>query len=1094
MIIKKKAAKNDANATETVIKPPGPPSNDGNDGPNAEVCGALTDWKKKHPSVKMGGATFCDNYLPMSGFDWWKAGVVRTGQVLCCADSAWKNLGGAFSVKKFLLLGVLVARSLDVITSAGGSGKTSRVRQTRNSLFSIAAGDTLDQDGMYEWKMPERGEIVSMKRLCDSAKLEASDRSCPPCATPEHDCNMVLITQGYKNDKDAVSSVVGGIIAHRREIAGDETQKTHDAALDRWKPVAVSGSGGSPSAAGAHCPNVGRDARDKPYASFPLAQSIESKCNITMMNMVERNAAVAIYVGIEKFFGETEAKRILNELGHDVGGNEQISLDDAALFLGYYQAGSAAYEQRWFNGDHDKEGAPIDFVDKPEIVSPDTDCSYITGVSQKDIDQLKTSGQYSLFLQVAHFTFRFLPLFSDREQRMLRQRKRFRRLVCPENSREIVSINVHTNFPLQRLLDPSNDFPINRRAIISFYIHSGQWKIFSKRSYLETLGRKLVGEDAKTSNQDAIYLAEGDGYSDDAEDDLALSSAAGSSVSLNGIDQVRIGNAGERDKFTPLTEREVVKSCVFLSAAVSFRFLGNGLERKTHGGKLSVRPLPTSCMLPSPHQIHATPCPNRTIDPVPLTIISLAITDGLLTKRSDSGDFRDRRKRIDDFPMGQSKRQTIGRYLFMAALLRVTGRINGLAVYRRAAGKKEWMVTPESLEPYLDWLVHVCSGEKNQSTLHLRSTQHSGQIFTSVGTSGGLVSFLRKLAQEIYPCVDKMLSLGGDRRKAMILFALCLVDCAQGADTDKEKTGGLWIANESIADIEEVFLDPFGTPTVQSVVPGFGCREGLKCIVDPEAGTRIGKNKSASLGEESDVTINLSYSGTTRGFEMERLLSNLGTDKFARIVPVILKEMGHLSDEELVVLHMFRRPDGRICATFNGREIGMKDGEHVSCKTYIERCILLSGRSISQQPKLYSKYCHPVPTFDGEVPWSENKEWLEKEMKNSSETFIRLREGGKLSLSLKLVFLGETDDSGRRFPPTDEQVATRLKQMRELATQCATTRSHPSKKPKGDQKEKRVADPDKRTCRYENDNDYPSRSKRVKLPTRRTRPGNIVEV
>ena len=1020
----------------------GPPAKKSNSNKTSDELRVEEDapaWKKQHPTVKLDAKDFNDRYGKLSSFDYWKLGLNRSGQIFSLKGDTWRNLSSATATKLLLQQDHLVARSYDVRWTDKTSKKPHMMTKTVNSLFMAGSTDDVDDDGTYHPHIPERLGIYSVTTVSQSGTVTNGSRSHKVCGTTEVEADLLILSKGYKNEKKIVDSIIEGLINHFADTDSNcNFEKSNDGITinksDRWKPLHVAGSGGSTVPSGTFCPETGKDTRDKPFAEFGIGQLLDSPWNKKLVSMVQRNAPVAIYVNLYQFYGWEMAKQLLTRLGHP-----DFDVKDACLFLGYYEARECHYKQDWFTKDYNDDGSPVDFISQPLVPGPENDCSHLTGMYEDD-DKDTSGGIYCTYRQSPWFDIVFYPLFNDKEWEYLLS-ARLKRLVVPVDTEELVAVGFSSNFPAQRMLDPKHEFHLNRRTLLSVYIASHQWRIFGNVAYLKELGKLRQGGEKGIPNRELLLekFADSSVPEDEITEETLSPQLVGGEVKLGGAKEVKWNAPGQRDNLQKLKPRDAVAACVFLSAAVALRFLGKSLTSGKKGEKV-VTALPGDSFLPTPNQVHSTPCPNRSMDPLPLTAYSTAVKEKLVAEPVSSSDKSDRRAVLGQ---GQASVKELKKNLFRAVILRVTGRLNALSIYRHVTGRPEWTPDPDNYDDFVEFLKLACEKEKGGTTTHFRVKQHEGQIPHCLRNCHGLADFVQLLADKLDGTVSDMLN-ARCRQSALLIWTLTLMECCQAGDQAKLRTQCLFLGGQSMADVEEVFLDPFGMVTSESIPPGFGGNEGMKYMdigdEDPSHNNSdVGKSKGRKKKSKGKATPSGPkktplYTGSRFRIDvMEQLrsdLENMGQEKFSKIGKQLLHKFQQMDEATLSVLFMFKREDGTIASCVNGREINLVDMEHFLCKIHIARAIVLSSRTISLQPDMHTKHCHPVKTYLGALPWEHIKVRLKRLANLSMENFVALRRNELLHYPQSLLYLCEKDDSGKRYPPSDEEIAERLSEMK----------------------------------------------------------------
>jgi hypothetical protein len=150
-----------------------------------------------------------------------------------------------------------------------------------------------------------------------------------------------------------------------------------------------------------------------------------------------------------------------------------------------------------------------------------------------------------------------------------------------------------------------------------------------------------------------------------------------------------------------------------------------------------------------------------------------------------------------------------------------------------------------------------------------------------------------------------------------------------------------WLAHTIISDLEEIFVDPYGIATDDSVVCGHGAKQGWFVF--------FGERWKQILSPSD----NRNLSQVTTWF-CEALLAE---DELSKLLRTALC----LSIDQT---------SGRLVVSLNNRPVSSTDAEHFLCKLYVGALKTISSRSITKTPRSWSPGLHPIYSdSDSDLPW-----------------------------------------------------------------------------------------------------------------------------
>ena len=966
-------------------------------------------------------------YRRMTETQFWNLGYENVGQSFSLEGPDWFNLSGAHAIKMLLAQGCVGARNCLEYTKDGASRR--RVEQVvmRNILYTPNLNSAeAEARGEFDGRFPSPGEIFRLSRISSDAGNPHTKRAHRLIGTDDRCANVLILTHAYKNGDEAVMRAVYAIVAQKAVENGTASAAEREYAKKRHNDLFIYGSGGSPTPKGTHCPILDKDTRDMSYASFPTGQDPDSDINRKLINLVHMNAVVAVFVNLQKFFGKTEATRILKKLNCTTQ-----FLSDAAMFVNYYSMDNLTYGQDWFTGDRRPDGQPIDYLDRKMILVPDCRDKKALQASE-EMDRLVRSGYgyFTMFHQVPNCRFNLKTAFNDDEAKILQTRD-LKLLRIPTEKENSISVAFSSNFSANKLLDPANTIRINRRILLSIWIQGGQWKEYANCQADDDNGNDQYDNNADCGEQVTTW-----------------------------------DFSAKREELVKLTPREVNNACLFMCAAVAMRLLKKSLVKEDRGWVATA--LPPEMEMPNPLSLNATPCPIRTMDAIPLSCVSAGTEEGLVEERSGPNDQRDRRAVLNQTP--GAKVDTLAKHIFMSTAWRVTGRVNSVAVYRSWSGKQGWMPGPDGVEDFLQFVDSVCDYSCDESMRHFRSAQHEESIMSPLAFRKGIRHFLTEFAGQVKDLAETMIT-SGSRREALVNLAGAFHRCTIGDDTEKNTVNCIWIAGEVLADVEEVFNDPFGEVTSDSIPRGTGSKAGMKYIQTQKEGN--GKPKAVEEADEEETNeptgqkrkrtkknktkkrqhVPLKTKSTdARVQACDRMLTKMENDEFDAIATEMLEDLHSRSKEELAVMFLFRRDDGKVCVSLTGRPVNKKDMEMETCKVSVSRALVLPVRSVTVQPTCYSRHCHPVPTYNFELPWDNIISDILQLANGSIAAFIVAR-----TLAMypaMLLYVGEKGDRGQRKLRSEEDKKKREEFDRKKELAQKERRKKAARGKKGSQKDK----------------------------------------
>jgi len=621
--------------------------------------------------------------------------------------------------------------------------------------------------------------------------------------------------------------------------------------------IEIFGSGGAPQITGDFAPNLDKVHKDDPYCILPESQDLNNETNRLLIQKVRQQAVVAVFVNTANF---------------SVKGHQSINEDDA-VFIGYYK----------FDG-----------------------CLFM----RDEIEPLrKEFGNESMGVQtwirhrlVPYLRFFLSPLFTQPQwESILGNEGRsvpYRRLLAFKDDDTKLKANIDLGVGSSTAKTLQEGEMVDIYALQCKFIESGQYEKYLVSDEL------LADEEVALDNNDV----------DDTE-----------CTSLNSSQVLK----------TTANIQDLVTAAAYNNAAGAKRYLGQSVINM--GGREVACPL-VNLALGKNLRLYPNPMTNRTLDPNSLWLFCHAVRIGLFHNHELN-------KRVVYDPEKMSP--MMDTLFFGAILLRCTGRLKPYELYflrkitvtlpakKRAARKhhsghsrdmedpttmpihRHMLPTMNDLDNFLSFMSSTVAGNKTDSIGQWISDQHKGEIPKCLHNFDVFSAYIRKV-KDILP--EFLRTVLGERNKPRadvvhelsILLSMCVSSAAVASSFT-------FLSQQILADIEELFSDPFGPVITKTLVAGFGAKEGLKTI----------------LNEKDKAT-----------------MANI----FDEYVAMVKK----LPDEMLGILGLKQISKGMVINKRNSRPISATDGEHALCKLYLLICHTMGGRCFSKKPNASKPHCWPL--------------------------------------------------------------------------------------------------------------------------------------
>ena len=512
----------------------------------------------------------------------------------------------------------------------------------------------------------------------------------------------------------------------------------------------------------------------------------------------------------------------------------------------------------------------------------------------KDPQQKQKFARYKLgpYLRIA-----LKPLFSNtdlesmwgqEESEPTQSRKRKRNILIPFGCREYIEANI----ALGGVNDAASLMPgkmILRSTMIKQFVQSNKIK-------------RYISDGEKTSSNTEQDTSDSDGDADDED---------------RSVDSMQThGTEDETETGISASVYGLVNAIAMCSVAGAYRYNKECLQ--VVNGKSCAMPLLKECDLPDVFRIHPMPMPNRALD-----VTSIGLRDDLFI----DGTFdRCRTGKGDRIKYKQGYRDDLINTMFKSIMLQFTGRLNSFLQYSCFTTQGQSIIpTIRDIKPFLAFVQTTLTSKGiSKGIPRWISDQHKGSIPKGTKVYTGFAQFVTNVGKQLPDVVEEMIDSADKksrtRYRALIKLRDMLDRCCQTDDTSKLN----FMAHQILADVEEVFREPFGTVLPDSVVAGRGAQQGLKML----------KN------------------GKCQGPEIN----------IQQALKLIIDYMQEQATKEDLVMTGYQRigVKSEVCNKVNGRPFNATDAEHFLCKMWVITKYTLPAYTNARQPKLTKPHCHPV--------------------------------------------------------------------------------------------------------------------------------------
>ena len=468
---------------------------------------------------------------------------------------------------------------------------------------------------------------------------------------------------------------------------------------------------------------------------------------------------------------------------------------------------------------------------------------------------------------------------------------------------------------------------ILRSTIIREFVRSTCIEKFVVQNYLNISERHLHRNLERESWQQACAKEASDDENDDDNSEVYDSENGGSQdsnyeeggdyyVKADPTDPISSDDAGNDMK---ADVNGLVHAIAMCSVAGAYRYNGDCFELVN--GKLYARPLLKGCCLPDIFRIHPMPMPNRALDVISVGFRSELVSDGTFLRCQTEADCRI--KYTNDY-----RGHLIGT-VFKSIILRFTGRLNAFLQYSMETKKDYMLPTIADIDGFLSFVRSSTLGRGGTQKTIARwiSEQHAHSIPKETKVYTGFQQFVKSIGRNLEQAVDGML-VGNNRYIATTILRGLLLDCSRTGVNNRL----FFLAHQVLSDVEEIFDDPFGHVTPESVHAGCGAEQGYVML----------KNEN---GPDAPSNLNEALLLVVRYMQNEATNQDLDVTGYKK------------TGKEQVVRNKV-----------NDRPFNVTDAEHFLCKLWVISKYTLPAYCISNRSEATKPHCHPVNLRGEENP------------------------------------------------------------------------------------------------------------------------------
>ena len=723
--------------------------------------------------------------------------------------------------------------------------------------------DVLSENG-NDMVMPVPGKYYHLSGICAEAGLIHKTRSRRIYNPKAGTQGVIVLSQSYKND-------VVSIRNYLRRLDERETFKGRVEFFDDNfdGTIWIHGSGGSPSFPGSIPPDADVSSKHDPLIVIPRSQLLKNPLNMALMEMVMYSAVVTIYVNEAMFEGNKDVRE-------DIPANNP----DLCRCLGVFCA-----EQ---------------FVMKKDEVEEVVDSHRLDDT---------TSQKFARYKLAPYLKFEFKPVLSNQNLEEIWaqaadqcSRKKKKTICIPFDC----SDHLEADIPLGGVSEAASLTPgkmILRTTIIDQFVKSADMMSrYTVQDSDDITARQLMekGDISNMEQEDTLKKQEDDDATEEISEDY---------ISANTDDCIEKGMKADMNS--------LISAVCFCSMAGAYRYKRECFEWVE--GKQYARPLLIDCYLPEVFRIHPLPMPNRALDIISIGLRAELECDGTFLRCQTNKASRIKYRR-------EYNKDLVGT-VFKSIILRFTGRLNSFLQYSIATNKVSMLpsLAKGELEAFLSFVGCTSKGPVKRIPRWI-SDQHAHSIPKETKYYTGFVQFLTTVAQEIENVVNKMLVVDDDESDQRYLATIQMRDMLQQCSQTRDNQRMDFLAHQVLSDVEEIFDDPFGKVTPNSVHAGSGAEQGFKMLRN---------NKDTASPHDLNHAL-------------EIIIEHMGE----KTTNVNLEMMGYET--------WASRSKREVRNKVNGRPFSATDAEHFLCKLWVISKYTLPAYSTAIQPTATKPHCHPI--------------------------------------------------------------------------------------------------------------------------------------
>ena len=740
----------------------------------------------------------------------------------------------------------------------------------KESLHSRAVGN--------ESRLPVPGQHYRLTIISADAGLIHKTRCHPIYCHTGLNKSVMIISQSYKNNEDSIRRY----LRRFQQVESDSNLPFFSDNFDG--AITIYGSGGAPALRGAYCPTPLNACKDDSMIEFPLSQNIRNPLNLALTQMSYDKKVVTIYVN-EALFNSSLTK------GSSVDRERPENNEAWCCCLGIFFAHSSSVQE-----DSEADGGHNNILHG--------------------------------FKSVPYLRVLFKPLFSSNEmkqQMKQTQRKRKRELVVPFGCKDIIDVTESVETIKS----------MTRREVFDKFMASGRYKKYLVPDQTHPCSLISVSEigasnctnrsNDSTNIQTGNQTTESEYRNDDSDDSVcsydtlntdeffpvASNYKADGSISseetrhdclIRERQAMRDGNLKCTRKGMCITVPDLIEAMILCSVAGANRYAKKCL--RLNCGETIAVPLPPETGLPAVFRVHPMPMPNRALD-----LISIGL-------RMDT-------KIGDNFQRyGSTSWNDLLNATFKSIVLRYTGRLNAYSWYAKDRKRMTWLPDIDDIDDFLSYVRSTINPKLRQAKLRgWVSTQHEHSIPKSTKEFLPFSKFITNVGKHLPVVLKRMIDCERNRALAVHILKEMLFECSE-----RDATGDVgFMSQQVVADVEELFVDPFGKVEADGIHFGSGSKNGLYMI----------RNGNEHYKKMTD----------------------------AAVIQSLIKYMEEqVCEADLNMIGYTRAKHGKrtIVNLLNNRALNATDAEHFLCKAWVVAKYTLPNNSSAIQPNSTKPHCHPL--------------------------------------------------------------------------------------------------------------------------------------